>query len=195
MNNEEIKKEELKTEESIQEVESTNKEQLLTENKTEEPLNSVENSAEEVKIFEEKKEEIVEIYTDGACSGNPGPGGWAAVLLFEGNEKRISGGEKLTTNNKMELMAAIEGLKAITRKDIKIKLYTDSTYVQKGMSEWLFSWKQKQFKDVKNVEMWKELDALSSELLIEWHWVKAHAGNKYNEIADSLARGEALKNK
>jgi ribonuclease HI len=137
--------------------------------------------------------EFLEIYTDGACSGNPGPGGWGAVMLYGKYEKRISGGEKDTTNNKMELFAAIQGLKSVTRNDIKIKVYTDSTYVLKGITEWISGWKKKNFKDVKNVELWKELDAISSKFSIEWNWVKAHNGNKYNEIADTLAREESLK--
>ena len=139
--------------------------------------------------------EFLEIYTDGACSGNPGPGGWGAVMLYGKHEKRISGGEKLTTNNKMELKAAIEGLKNITKPDIKVKIYTDSVYVQKGITEWIFSWKKKNFKDVKNVELWKELDQMASKFKIEWNWVKAHNGDKYNEIADSLAREESCKYK
>ena len=95
----------------------------------------------------------------------------------------------------MELKAAIEGLKNITKPDIKVKIYTDSVYVQKGITEWIFSWKKKNFKDVKNVELWKELDQMASKFKIEWNWVKAHNGDKYNEIADSLAREESYKYK
>lgn len=151
----------------------------------------------DVEIKEEVKQEpeFVEIYTDGACSGNPGPGGFAAVLLWGGEQREVVGGERFTTNNKMEILAAINGLKALTRTDVKIKLYTDSLYLQKGITEWIEGWKKKNFKDVKNVELWKELDSISSKLNIEWYWVKAHAGNKYNEIADELARGQSLMQK
>lgn len=139
--------------------------------------------------------EFIEIYTDGACSGNPGPGGWAAVMMWGEHKKEISGGEKLTTNNKMELLAAIQALRTLTREDIKVKLYTDSLYLKKGMTEWIEGWKKKAFKDVKNVELWKELDGISSKFAIEWHWVKAHAGHMHNEMADRLARDEALRSR
>lgn len=160
----------------------------------EDTINSEEISSKTTSV-EEQKKEIIEIYTDGACSGNPGPGGYAAIILKEGECVEVLGGERHTTNNKMELMAAIEGLKKITNKESTIKLYTDSTYLQKGMTEWIANWKQKNYKDVKNSNLWQELDALNSNLNIEWHWVKAHAGNKYNEIADSLAKKEVDKNR
>ncbi len=144
-----------------------------------------------IQLEPEKTQEVkpIEIYTDGACSGNPGPGGFGAIILnLEEDLIEISGGEKLTTNNKMELMGAISALKFVKDTNTRIKLYTDSQYLQKGITEWIESWKQKAYKDVKNVELWKELDALSSKLSIEWHWVKAHNGHKYNEMADSLAK-------
>lgn len=156
----------------------------------EETTISEESSKEQEKVIEP---EVLEIYTDGACSGNPGIGGYGAILIWGDNTKEVSGGEKLTTNNKMELMGAIQGLKSITNTEVKVKIYTDSTYVQKGMTEWIENWKRKNFKDVKNVELWKELDDLNSKLNIEWHWVKAHAGNKYNEMADALAKSEITK--
>lgn len=135
--------------------------------------------------------EILEIYTDGACSGNPGPGGWSAVILHDGKQEEVVGGEKQTTNNKMELLAAINGLKSITHRDITVKMFTDSLYVKNGITNWINNWKLKDYKDVKNVELWKELDSLCQKFKIEWNWVKAHNGNKYNEIADKLAREQA----
>ena len=134
----------------------------------------------------------VEIFTDGACSGNPGPGGWGAILRFGESEKELSGGERDTTNNRMELIAVIEGLKALKRH-CRVAVYTDSQYVQKGMTEWLRAWKAKDFK-VKgggyrpNHELWRELDQLSRAHDISWHWVKGHAGHAENERADELAR-------
>jgi ribonuclease HI len=169
-----------------EELELKQESEVLTENS---------NTQEEVLANAEEKPSFVEIYTDGACSGNPGPGGYSAIIILNGEIIQISGGERLTTNNKMELMGAINGLKHIADKNLKIKLFTDSTYVQKGMTEWIEGWKRKNFKDVKNVELWKELDELSSKLNIEWHWVKAHAGHKYNEMADMLAKSEVEKNR
>jgi ribonuclease HI len=170
-------------------------EELDVKIQTEEEEKSVANA--EQPQDKEAKEEIsmIEIYTDGACSGNPGPGGYAAILIKDNEIIKISGGHKLTTNNKMELMGAIEGLKAIPDKNMKVKVFTDSTYVQKGITEWIETWKKKHFKDVKNVELWKELDAISNELNIEWHWVKAHAGHEHNEMADALAKLEVEKNR
>lgn len=142
--------------------------------------------------------EKLTIYTDGACSGNPGKGGYGAILLFRGQEKKISGFEKDTTNNRMELRAVIESLKAL-KKSCDIVVYTDSKYVQNGISEWIHSWKKNGWKNaskkpIKNVDLWKDLDEESAKHKIDWRWVKGHAGNKYNEIADSLAR-EAIDNK
>lgn len=137
----------------------------------------------------------VELFTDGACSGNPGPGGWGAILRFNGHEKELSGGEPATTNNRMEMMAVIEGLKALTRP-CRVAVYTDSTYVQKGMTEWLAGWKAKDFK-VKgggyrvNHELWRELDEMARKHDVSWHWVKGHAGHPENERADELARNGA----
>lgn len=135
------------------------------------------------------------IYTDGACSGNPGPGGYGAVILNGEEKHELTGGEKLTTNNKMELKGAIEALKHVQDVEANVKLYTDSEYVKKGITEWIFNWKKKNYKDVKNDLLWRELDSLASKLKIEWHWVKAHNGNKYNEEADKLARKAVEENR
>ena len=136
------------------------------------------------------KKEIT-IFTDGACSGNPGKGGWGAVLLYQDNEKYLSGSEELTTNNKMELKATIEALKAI-KQPSKIKLYTDSQYVKNGITEWIISWKKNGWKTankktVSNKELWIELDENVNFHNVEWFWVKGHSGDYYNEIADKLA--------
>lgn len=135
--------------------------------------------------------EKIEIYTDGACKGNPGVGGWGAWLKFNAHEKSISGGEINTTNNRMELTAVIRALEALKRSS-KVKIYTDSVYVQKGMTEWIAGWKAKNWrtaskKPVKNDDLWQTLDQLSSKHEIEWCWVKGHAGNVGNERADMLA--------
>jgi ribonuclease HI len=132
------------------------------------------------------------VYTDGACSGNPGPGGWGALLKWNGSEKELCGGESHTTNNRMELRAAIEALKAI-KNPKKITLYTDSVYLQKGMTEWLEGWKKNQWekakkKKIKNLDLWQELDDLMHTYTVEWRWVKGHSGNEGNERADELAR-------
>ena len=137
---------------------------------------------------------LVEIWTDGACSGNPGPGGWAAILRFGEDEKELSGGEVPTTNNRMELMAAIAALEAL-KKPCRVRLTTDSKYVQQGISEWLAGWKAKGWKTaarapVKNQDLWQRLDAAVGENLIEWLWVKGHAGHLENERCDELARRE-----
>lgn len=136
--------------------------------------------------------ETVELYTDGACSGNPGPGGWGALLRCKGVEKELSGGENNTTNNRMELRAAIEGLKAITRP-CTIDLYTDSQYVMKGVTEWLAGWKARGWKSankqpVKNQDLWMELDSEVARHSINWHWVRGHSGHPENERVDALAR-------
>jgi ribonuclease HI len=137
------------------------------------------------------KKEVI-IYTDGACSGNPGAGGWAAILLFQDSRKDVYGREENTTNNKMELMAVINGLKSL-KTSCNISLYTDSLYVKNGIREWINKWKVNGWKTsnkkpVKNMELWKELDNVASQHEINWKWVKAHNGDKYNEEADSLAR-------
>lgn len=134
----------------------------------------------------------VEIYTDGACSGNPGPGGWGALLRFNGTEKELSGYEPETTNNRMELMAAIKALEALKRP-CKIDFYTDSQYVKNGITQWITGWKAKGWKtanrkDVKNRDLWEQLDSQIASHTIEWHWVKGHAGHTENEIVDNLAR-------
>ncbi len=136
------------------------------------------------------KKEIT-IFTDGACSGNPGKGGWGVVLLYKDKEKHLSGSEKLTTNNKMELQATIEALKAIKHPST-IKLYTDSQYVKNGITNWIVNWKRNGWKtankkSVSNKELWVELDKNVNLHDIEWFWVKGHSGNYYNEIADKLA--------
>ncbi len=133
----------------------------------------------------------VEIYTDGACRGNPGPGGWGVLLLSNGREKELSGGVSDTTNNRMELTAAIRGLSALTRR-CRVVVYTDSEYVQRGIDEWLQKWKQRGWKTanrkpVMNEDLWKTLDKLAGQHDICWRWVKAHAGNPGNERADALA--------
>lgn len=141
-------------------------------------------------------EAIVDIYTDGACSGNPGPGGWGALLRTRTArgmvEKEIYGGEPATTNNRMELMAVIEALKALNRP-VKTRVHTDSQYVQKGISEWIHNWKKRGWRTadrqpVKNADLWQRLDAEASRHQIEWLWVRGHAGHAENERADALAR-------
>lgn len=133
----------------------------------------------------------VEIYTDGACRGNPGPGGWGVLLLTDRTEKELCGGDIATTNNRMELMAAIQGLSALNRR-CNVSVYTDSEYVRRGISEWLANWKKRGWKTanrkpVKNKDLWRKLDELAAQHDIEWHWVKGHAGNPGNERADQLA--------
>jgi ribonuclease HI len=134
----------------------------------------------------------VVIYTDGACRGNPGPGGWGAVLISGAREREICGGELATTNNRMELMAAIQALEALNRP-CEVELHTDSQYVKKGISEWLAGWKAKGWKTaskepVKNDDLWKRLDAARARHTVSWRWVKGHAGHELNERADGLAR-------
>ena len=137
----------------------------------------------------------VEIFTDGACKGNPGPGGWGAILRSNGKERELSGGEQLTTNNRMELMAAIEALKALT-KPCRVQLYTDSNYVRDGITRWIHGWRRNGWKTsdkkpVKNAELWQALLDATTPHRIEWHWVKGHAGHPENERADALASAEA----
>lgn len=133
----------------------------------------------------------IEIFTDGACSGNPGPGGWGAILRYGKHEKELSGGEDETTNNRMELTAAIEALKAL-KKSGNVDLYTDSTYVKKGIEEWIAGWKAKGWKTankkpVKNQDLWQDLDEMMQKHNVTLHWVKGHAGHPENERADQLA--------
>lgn len=134
----------------------------------------------------------LKIYTDGACSGNPGPGGWGAILLYKEHKKEISGGNKSTTNNKMEMSAVIEALK-ILKKPSELTIYTDSKYVMDGITKWIFNWKKNGWKSankkpIKNIELWQELDRQVKKHKIEWIWVKGHNGNHYNELVDELAR-------
>jgi ribonuclease HI len=134
----------------------------------------------------------VTIYTDGACSGNPGPGGWGAILMHGTSEKELCGGELATTNNRMELMAAIQGLEAL-KKPCRVELFTDSQYVQKGIHEWIHGWKRRGWKTadgkpVKNDDLWRRLDEARSRHDVTWRWVKGHAGHELNERADALAR-------
>ena len=134
----------------------------------------------------------VTIHTDGACSGNPGPGGWGALLRFGEHERELCGGETRTTNNRMELMAAIEALNALKRP-CRVDLHTDSTYVRDGITKWMFNWKRNDWKTsdkkpVKNAELWQALDAARNRHDVTWHWVKGHAGHDDNERADELAR-------
>lgn len=135
----------------------------------------------------------VDIYTDGACSGNPGPGGWGAILVYGEVEKELSGFETETTNNRMELMAVIAGLEQL-KAPCKVDVHSDSTYVLKGISEWLPSWKKRGWKTadkkpVKNVELWQRLEEAAAKHEIKWNWVKGHNGHEMNERADALARG------
>lgn len=134
------------------------------------------------------KKSTVEIYTDGACSGNPGPGGWGAVLRYGGHEKELSGGEAATTNNRMELLAAIRSLEELKRP-CRVDIYTDSQYVQKGVTEWLKGWKAKGWPArIKNQDLWQELDKLLEKHDVSFHWVRGHSGHPENERADVLAR-------
>jgi ribonuclease HI len=140
--------------------------------------------------------ETIEIFTDGACKGNPGPGGWGALLCWNGHEKELFGGEGQTTNNRMELQAVIEALSSLKRRS-NVRVYTDSQYVQQGISSWIHNWKKRGWKTadkkpVKNEDLWRRLDALAAEHNIEWKWVRGHAGHEGNERADALAnRGVA----
>lgn len=147
-------------------------------------------------MAETKTDKIVEIYTDGACKGNPGVGGWGALLRYGGREQEIFGGEPSTTNNRMELLAVIRALESLKRR-CNVRIHTDSQYVQKGISEWIQSWKMRGWKTaskkpVKNVDLWQLLDRLTQQHDIEWLWVRGHAGHEGNERADALAnRGVA----
>jgi ribonuclease HI len=135
--------------------------------------------------------EVVEVYADGACKGNPGRGGWGVLLRMGAREKEMHGGEPQTTNNRMELTAVIEALAALKRPS-QVRVYTDSQYVQKGISEWIHAWKRRGWqtadkKPVKNVDLWQRLDELARGHEVQWHWVKGHAGHPENERADALA--------
>ncbi len=151
------------------------------------------------RVFVER--EVIQIYCDGACMGNPGPGGWGAVLLHSGDIESISGGEKCTTNNRMELTAAISALLHIKERAYgAIEIFSDSTYLVKGMTLWLRSWKQKRWNNgkVKNIDLWQQLDMATTRLTasntpVKWSWVRGHSGHTYNEMADKLAKTAALK--
>jgi ribonuclease HI len=138
------------------------------------------------------RDNTVVIYTDGACSGNPGPGGWGSVLLYNGHRRELSGGAASTTNNRMEMTAAIEALEALKRP-CRVVLHTDSVYVMKGMTEWMDNWKRRGWKTagrkpVKNVDLWQRLDTAMARHEVEWQWVRGHSGVPENERADELAR-------
>ncbi len=140
---------------------------------------------------QEMTNQIVEIFTDGACRGNPGPGGWGALLRYGDEDKELFGGELETTNNRMELMAAIQALESLTR-DCEVKLTTDSVYVKNGITQWIENWKKRGWrtankKPVKNVDLWKRLDAATQNHQVSWHWVRGHTGHPENERADRLA--------
>lgn len=135
---------------------------------------------------------VITVYTDGACSGNPGPGGWGAILKYNDNQKELNGGAADTTNNRMELMAAISALQSLKER-CQVDLYTDSVYVRDGISKWIEGWKRNGWKTaakqpVKNAELWQQLDAVRKNHEVNWHWVKGHAGHPENERADELAR-------
>jgi len=137
-------------------------------------------------------DDVVDLYTDGACSGNPGPGGWGVLMLYKGNEKEICGGEADTTNNRMELMAAIQGLEALKR-GMKVRIHTDSTYVKDGITKWIHGWKKNGWrtaakKPVKNAELWQRLETAIERHDVSWHWVKGHSDHPENDRADALAR-------
>ena len=138
---------------------------------------------------------LVDIFTDGACRGNPGPGGWAALLRTGGKERELSGGESPTTNNRMELVAAIRALEAL-KKPCRVRLYTDSQYVRDGITKWIHGWRRNGWrtadrKPVKNAELWQELLDAAERHRVEWHWVKGHSGHPENDRADALACAEA----
>ena len=140
----------------------------------------------------DKIDSKIEIYTDGACLGNPGPGGWGAILLYKEHQKKISGKEKDTTNNRMEMRAVIEALRSL-KKSTEAVVYTDSKYVLEGITKWIFSWKKNGWrnanrKEIKNIDLWQDLDVEVSKHKIEWVWVKGHNGNHFNELVDKLAR-------
>jgi ribonuclease HI len=139
----------------------------------------------------ERSPDSVDIYTDGACKGNPGPGGWGALLLYGARERELFGGEAHTTSNRMELTAVIRALEAL-RRPCSVRIYTDSQYLHNGITAWLAAWKRRGWKTsenkpVKNMDLWEKLDAIAKEHQIHWHWVKGHAGNAGNERADRLA--------
>lgn len=143
------------------------------------------------RVSDEGAAEAVDLFTDGACSGNPGPGGWGVVLRWRGVEKELSGGEPVTTNNRMEMMAAIAGLESLTRP-MTVRIHTDSIYLRDGITKWIHGWKRNGWKTadrkpVKNVDLWQQLDELVAGHEVHWRWVRGHAGHPGNERADALA--------
>jgi len=145
-------------------------------------------------MSEGAEDDVVDVFSDGACSGNPGPGGWAAILRYRGHERELAGFEPVTTNNRMELMAAIGALETLTRP-CRVRLHTDSRYVLDGATKWIHGWKRNGWrtadkKAVKNVELWQRLDDAAAPHRIHWSWVKGHSGHVENERADALARSE-----
>lgn len=142
-------------------------------------------------------DDAVDLFTDGACSGNPGPGGWGVVLRWRGTEKELAGGEAATTNNRMELMAAIAGLESLSRP-MQVRLHTDSMYLRDGITKWIHGWKRNGWKTadrkpVKNVDLWQRLEAAVGQHRVAWHWVRGHDGHAENERADALARGSIVR--
>jgi len=136
--------------------------------------------------------ETIDLFTDGACRGNPGPGGWGVLLRWRDHEKELKGGERDTTNNRMEMMAAIKGLESVKRP-ARIRIYTDSTYLRDGITKWIHGWKKRGWKTadkkpVKNIDLWQRLEAALEPHQVDWHWVKGHDGHPENERADALAR-------
>jgi ribonuclease HI len=150
-------------------------------------------------MSEGAEDDVVDIFTDGACSGNPGPGGWGAILRYHGHERELSGFEPLTTNNRMELMAAIAALEALKRPS-RVRLHTDSRYVRDGITTWIHDWKRRNWrtadkKPVKNVDLWQRLAAALEPHQVEFIWVRGHAGHPENERADALARAQIVANR
>jgi ribonuclease HI len=150
-------------------------------------------------MSEGAEDDVVDIFTDGACSGNPGPGGWGAILCYRGHERELSGFEPLTTNNRMELMAAIAALEALKRPS-RVRLHTDSRYVRDGITTWIHDWKRRNWrtadkKPVKNVDLWQRLATALEPHQVEFIWVRGHAGHPENERADALARGQIAANR
>ena len=144
----------------------------------------------------DSKDGVIDIFTDGACSGNPGPGGWGVLLRWRGTEKELSGGERETTNNRMELMAAIAGLESLNRP-VKARVHTDSQYVKHGITQWIAKWKQNGWKTaarkpVKNTDLWQRLEQAANAHDVEWHWIRGHTGHPENERCDALAN-EAIR--
>jgi ribonuclease HI len=167
----------------------------MTKQSVEKAKQSVEKAKQSAEAKAEQSAEannqVVTLYTDGACKGNPGPGGWGAYLKYKGKTRELCGGEKETTNNRMELLAAIEGLEVLTR-GCKVELFTDSQYMRQGITQWIHNWKKNGWKTsnkkpVKNADLWQRLDAQVKRHQVEWHWVKGHSGHPGNEKADELA--------